>query len=95
MDIIWDVPAVAAARAIADATGECTSNGNAFGCAAAAGQAAAWAASTAEAHAVAYAEAFNGCGICDQQGTEASASAEVIASTFIELIADVYARAEA
>ena len=94
MDIIWDVPAVAAARAIADASGECTSEGKAFGCAKAASQAAAWASATAEAHAYAYAEAFNGCGLCDQRGTEASAAAEVVASSFVELMADVYARAE-
>ena len=94
MHIIWDVPAVAAARAIADASGTCTSSGNAFGCAKAKAQAAAWASATAEAHALAYAEAFNGCGVCEDAGTEVSASAEVLASTFIELMADVYARAE-
>ena len=94
MDIIWDVPASAAARAIADASGECTSTGNAFGCAKAQAQAAAWASATAEAHAHAYAEAFNGCGLCDTAGTQVEASSEVIASTFVELMADVYAQAE-
>ena len=41
-----------------------------------------------------FAEAFKGCGVCDGRGTEALASAEVLASSFVELIADVYARAE-
>ena len=94
MEVIWDVPAFAAARAIADAAGTCTSTGEAFGCAKAKAQAAAWASATAEAHAAAYAEAYNGCGICDPTAVEATASAEVLASTFIELMADVYAQAE-
>ena len=94
VEVIWDVPAFAAARAIADAAGTCTSNGKAFGCTKDKAQAAAWASATAEAHAHAYAEAFNSCGLCDTAGTEVSASAEVIASTFIDLMADVYAQAE-
>ena len=94
MEVIWDVPAFAAARAIADAAGTCTSTGKAFGCAKAKAQAAAWASATAEAHAHAYAEAFNGCGLCDTAGTQVEASSEVIASTFVELMADVYAQAE-
>lgn len=54
--------------------------------------AAAEAATTAEAHAGAYAEAYNGCGACDPDiATEATASAsEVLASTFVEMTADVY-----
>lgn len=55
MDIIWDVPAKAAARAIADAFGTCTSSGSAFGCAEAKTQAAAWSAASAEVHANAHA----------------------------------------
>jgi hypothetical protein len=94
VEVIWDVPAFATARAIADASGTCTSTGTAFGCAKAKSQAAAWAAATAEAHAGAYAEAFNGCGICPDNAVETSASAEVYASKFIELMADVYAQAE-
>ena len=95
MEIIWDVAAYAAAEAIADAAGECSTEGTAFGCAKAESQAAAWAASTAEAHAVAYAEAYNACGACDPDTAfETSAAAEAIASSFIELMADVYARAE-
>ena len=95
VEIIWDVPAYAAAQAIADASGTCTSSGTAFGCAKAKAQAAAWAAATAEAHAAAYAEAYNGCGQCHPDtAIEATAAAEAIASTFIELMADVYARAE-
>jgi hypothetical protein len=94
VEVIWDVPAFATARAIADASGTCTSSGTAFGCAKAKSQAAAWAAATAEAHAGAYAQAFNGCGICPDNAVETSASAEVYASTFIELMADVYAQAE-
>jgi hypothetical protein len=92
--VIWDVPAFATARAISDASGVCTSYGTAFGCAKAKSQAAAWAAATAEAHAGAYAEAFNGCGICKDTAVEASASAEVYASTFVQLMADVYSKAE-
>jgi hypothetical protein len=92
--VIWDIPAFATARAISDAAGTCTSSGTAFGCAKAKSQAAAWAAATAEAHAHAYAEAFNGCGICPNTAVETSASAEVYASTFITLMADVYAQAE-
>ena len=95
VEIIWDKPAYAVAQAIADASGDCTSTGKAFGCATAESQAAAWASATAEAHAAAYAEAYNGCGACDPQtAVEATASSEVLASTFIELMADVYARAE-
>ena len=95
VEIIWDVPAYAAAQAIADASGTCTSSGTAFGCAKAKAQAAAWAAATAEAHAAAYAEAYNGCGQCHPDtAIEATAAAEAIASTFIELMADVYSRAE-
>lgn len=92
---IWDEPAYAAAQAIADAAGECTSTGKAFGCAKAESQAAAWASAAAEAHAHAYAEAFNGCGACDPNtALQTEAAAESLASTFIELIVDVYARAE-
>ena len=94
IEVIWDVPAFAAARAITDAAGECTSTGKAFGCASAESQAAAWATATAEAHASAYAEAFNGCGVCDTAGTQVEAAAEVLASTFQTLVADVYSRAE-
>ena len=94
MEIIWDVAAQAVAAAIADAAGDCSSEGTAFGCAKAKAQAAAWASATAEAHAHAYAEAYNGCGVCKDAGTLTKAAAEAIASTFIELMADVYARAE-
>ena len=94
MESIWDVPAFAAARAIADAAGTCTSTGKAFGCAKAKSQAAAWASATAEAHARATAEAFNGCGLCGDKGTQTEAAAEVVASSFVELMADVYAQAE-
>ena len=94
MEIIWDVAAQAVAAAIADAAGDCSSEGTAFGCAKAKAQAAAWASATDEAHAHAYAEAYNGCGVCEDAGTLTEAAAEVIASTFIELMADVYARAE-
>ena len=95
VEVIWDVAAYAAAKAITDASGTCTSTGTAFGCAKAKAQAAAWAAATAEAHAGAYAEAYNGCGACDPDtAVQATASAEVIESTFIELMADVYSRSE-
>ena len=94
IEVLWDVPAFAAAAAIADAAGTCTSTGKAFGCAKAKAQAAAWASATAEAHAHAYTEAFNGCGLCEDAGTQTEASSEAIASTFIELMADVYDQAE-
>lgn len=83
------------ARAITSASADCSSSGNAVGCAAAQAQASAWASATAEAHARAYAEAFNKCGGCDKTAvTKATASNEALASSFVELVADVYARAE-
>jgi hypothetical protein len=82
--------ASASARAIADAQAECVSQGNAFGCATATATAKAWARATAEAWAQAVATATNNCGCL----TDADAFAFGQASTFIDLIADVYARAE-
>jgi hypothetical protein len=82
------------ATAIAKAAATCTSNGNAFGCAQAQAQANAWASATAEAYARAYAESINKCPICAGSQQQASSSAEVVASSFLELIVDVYARAE-
>jgi hypothetical protein len=84
----------AVATAIAKASATCTSSGKAFGCAQAQAQANAWARATAEAYARAYGEAVNKCGTCDPTVVEASSSAEVIASSFVDLVADVYARAE-
>jgi hypothetical protein len=82
------------ATAIAKASATCTSNGNAFGCAQAQSQASAWASATAEAYAKAYAEAINKCPACPKSSQQATSSAEVVASSFLELIADVYARTE-
>lgn len=83
------------ARAITSSESECESTGNAFGCATAQAKASAWASSTAEAYARAYAEAYSGCTPCDPNLTaQVTASTEGISSTFITLVADVFARAE-
>ena len=85
----------AAAKVITSASADCESSGNAVGCATARAKAAAWAFATAEAFAGAWAEAYNGCGTCDKGVvTEATASSEALASTFVELTADAFARSE-
>ena len=86
--------AVAVAQAVADASAECTSNGKAFGCAKAEAAAASWAAATAEAHAHAVSEALGGCGSCHGTAVEVQAAAENLAASFVQLTADVFARAE-
>ena len=86
--------AVAVAQAVADASVECTSSGNAFGCAKAESSAGAWASATAEANAHAISEAFGGCSTCHGTAVEVSAAAENLASSFLSLSADVFARAE-
>jgi hypothetical protein len=91
---VFVAAAIVVAETIADAAATCTSNGNAFGCAQAQAQANAWASATAEAYARAYAEAINKCPACAGSLQQATSSAEVVASSFLERVADVYARAE-
>ena len=80
----------AIAAALAESQAACVSSGNTFGCASASATAEAWAMATAEAHATAVAASAEEC--------DCLASAQALsvgsASTFIELIADAFARAE-
>ena len=80
----------AIAKAVAAGQADCVSKGNAFGCTSATATAEAWAEATAEAHSLAVAKAFDKCH-CD---VEASSLSIAQASTFIEMSADVFSRAE-
>ena len=83
--------ALALATAFAGAQASCVSAGNSFGCSSATATAEAWAEASAEAHATAVAKAARDCDACD---VDAAALSVGRADVFIELIADVFARAE-
>ena len=78
------------AEALATIQASCVSTGAAFGCAAASAAAEAWAAASAEAHATAVAASAEECGCL----AGAAALSVGTATTFVELIADAFARAE-
>ena len=82
--------AVAFASALAASQAACVSEGNAFGCSSASATAEAWAMATAEAHATAVAASAEECECL----TDAQALSVGTSSTFIELIADAFARTE-
>ena len=81
---------VAFAAAITASQAACVSAGNAFGCASASATAEAWAMATAEAHATAVAASAEEC----DRLASAQALSVGTASTFIELIADAFARSD-